>query len=120
MVPLETPARSAISWSLVLASPHSPKTSRAAWMICWGRSSGRLRHFGDFGGAGAVRVIRRQIVTDQSVRYTDLRPSQLVHAVQRWKRATNDTPPRVSVPDAHGAGLFLLRRGLVGGLARFL
>ena len=70
-MPLETPARSAISWRRALANPHSPKTARAASMICWGLSSGRLRHFGgaDFGLTDLVLCIAKQIVTDQSVIY---------------------------------------------------
>jgi hypothetical protein len=41
-------------------------------MICWGRASGRLRHFGgaDFTDlTGLVFGIAKQIVTDQSVIY---------------------------------------------------
>src|SRR5258706_16041047 len=60
-----------MAWRRALASPHSPKTARAASMICWGRSSGRLRHFGatDFAGTDLVLCIAKQIVTDQSVIY---------------------------------------------------
>src|SRR5438105_3122367 len=78
MVPLETPARLAISWSLALARPHSPKTWRAASMICWGRCSGRRRHLGaaafDFAGEGFVWGIAKQIITDRSVIYA--RPNE--------------------------------------------
>src|SRR6266540_914412 len=41
MVPLETPARAAMSSSRALASPFWPKTSSAASMIWAGRASGR-------------------------------------------------------------------------------
>src|SRR3977135_2327055 len=61
-----------MAWRRALASPHSPKTARAASMICWGRYSGRLRHFGgtDFAGlTDLVLGIAKQIVTDQSVIY---------------------------------------------------
>src|SRR3954469_11933322 len=66
MVPLEMPALAAMSWSRALASPHSPKTSRAALMICTGRSAGHLRHFG---GAALVLGIVLLIVSDRSVTY---------------------------------------------------
>src|ERR1700737_1043096 len=72
MVPLETPARAAMSWSRALARPHSPKTSRGALMICSGRSAGHLRHFG---AAGFARGISYAKVSDQSVIYTDPSPA---------------------------------------------
>ena len=45
-MPSDTPARSAMSWSLALASPRSPKTRGAALRICSGLSSGHLGYFG--------------------------------------------------------------------------
>src|SRR5258705_12301107 len=101
MVPLETPARSAIAWRRALASPHSPKTARAASMIWWGRSSGRLRHLGgaDFAGTDLVLGIAKQIVTDQSVIYYGLAGRSITSSCHPYaSRPTSGPLPPLPCP----------------------
>src|SRR5213076_2727081 len=69
MVPLGTPARRAMSSSLVAANPRSAKTSSAALTISSGRASLRRRQrgFAGFGRFVAVRMRGRNLVTKRSV-----------------------------------------------------